>query len=99
MEIKANLKELDIFRIATEEDIVVGKIVFVIGDSDRIHKKLIQEVLRPSDPWKAFSADDGCRYGLEDLFVLKSNSDLLEENDDLKHRIKHIQEIASRANI
>ena len=37
------------------------------------YRKKIEEVLHPSDPWKAFCADDGCRYGLQDLYVVKSD--------------------------
>jgi hypothetical protein len=68
-----NLEEIGLFRPATELDIVVGNIVFSVGDDDILYRKKIEEVLHPSDPWKAFCADDGCRYGLQDLYVVRSD--------------------------
>jgi len=74
--IKRKLKLLNItvvmertLREATPDDIVTGKTVYLSVDSE-IHTKVIDEVLRPSDKWKAFCADDGCRYGLDGLYVL-----------------------------
>jgi len=69
--VKFDLKEIGLFREATPTDIIEGNTVFLVGDGNVMHKFTIDEVLRPSDPWKAFCADDGCRYGLEDLYVLK----------------------------
>ena len=57
------------FRKAIPEDIVVGNVVYLMGDFKELHTFEIDEVLRPSDKYKAFVADDGCRYGLEDLYV------------------------------
>lgn len=73
--IKFDIDEIGLFRQATELDIVVGKVVYIIGDDNIMYRKVIEEVLTPSDPWKAFSADDGCRYGLDDLYVLKKKKD------------------------
>jgi len=67
-----DLDEIGLFRPATPEDIFVGNIVYLIGDGEEMYRKEVQEVLSPSDPWKAFCADDGCRYGLDDLFVICS---------------------------
>lgn len=75
MIVKIDLDEIGLFRPATELDIVVGKVVYLIGDDDYLYRKVIEEVLDPDDPWKAFSADDGCRYGLEDLYVLNKKKD------------------------
>uniref|UniRef100_A0A6H2A5R8 Uncharacterized protein n=1 Tax=viral metagenome TaxID=1070528 RepID=A0A6H2A5R8_9ZZZZ len=58
-----------IFREAIPEDFVVGKVVYLEGDDGDLHKKIIDDVLRPHDPWKAFCADDGCRYGLDGCFI------------------------------
>lgn len=30
---------------------------------------IVEEVYRPGDPWKAYCAHDGCRYGLDGAFV------------------------------
>lgn len=67
-------------RPATSEDIKVGAELW-----QRVHQTnvgyshvrprwvlvAVQEVLDPSDQWKAFVAEDGCRYGLDDLFVME----------------------------
>jgi hypothetical protein len=57
------------FRKATPEDIVVGNTVYLLGDGNEIYTQTIEEVLRPDDQWKAYVADDGCRYGLDGLYV------------------------------
>ena len=65
-----DLDQIGLFKPATELDISVGNVVYLIGDGNIMWRKVIDEVLRPSDPYKAFCATDGCRYGLEDLYVL-----------------------------
>ena len=72
MLVKFDIDQLRLFRPATERDIFVDNIVYLIGDDNIMYRKEIEEVLRPSDPWKAFCAEDGCRYGLEDLYVLNT---------------------------
>jgi len=57
------------FRQATSKDIVADATVYIEGDDGDLHKKVIEEVLRPSDEFKAFSADDGCRYGLDGCYI------------------------------
>jgi len=57
------------FRKATPEDITVGNTVYLLGDENEIYTQTIEEVLRPDDQWKAYVADDGCRYGLDGLYV------------------------------
>lgn len=71
MIVKFDIEEIGLFRPAKSQDIVVGKVVYLVGDGDIMYRKVIEEVLCPDDIWKAFCADDGCRYGLEDLYVLK----------------------------
>jgi len=46
-----------------------GATIFVYGDDNRYHEKKIVTVLNPYDLWKAYLADDGCRYGLDGSFV------------------------------
>ena len=57
------------FRKAIATDIVEGAVVYLLGDDNDIHTITIDEVLRPDDQWKGFCGDDGCRYGLEGLYV------------------------------
>jgi hypothetical protein len=55
-------------RPATSRDIVEGAILWY-PDWDERKWAMVGEVLRPGDPWKAYSSHDGCRYGLEGAFV------------------------------
>ena len=57
------------FRKAKPSDIVVGNTVYLLGDGNEIHTQTIDEVLRPDDMYKAYVASDGCRYGLDGLYV------------------------------
>lgn len=54
---------------AMPTDIVLGATVYIFGDNKEFNKMIIDEVLRPSDLFKGFVADDGCRYGLDDCYV------------------------------
>lgn len=59
-------------RPASPSDIVEGAIIWYPGwgeDEGIANWKLVSEVLRPNDPWKAFCAEDGCRYGLDGAYV------------------------------
>ena len=58
-----------IFRQAEPKDFILGAIVYIEGDDGDLHKKRVEEVLYPNDRWKAFCADDGCRYGLDGCFI------------------------------
>jgi hypothetical protein len=91
--IKFKLKELDIFRPAEPSDITEGNIVFLIGDGNILYKMLIEEVIDPSSMFKAFCADDRCRYGLDDLYVLKTSNDLHKEVKELNDIIDSIKSI------
>ena len=55
-------------RKATSRDIVEGNILWY-PDPDRNCWALIDDVHNPSDRFKAFSDDDGCRRGLDGAFV------------------------------
>jgi len=57
------------FRKATLEDIIVGNTVYLLGDNNEIYTKTIEKTLQLDSQWKAFCADDGCRYGLDRLYV------------------------------
>lgn len=62
-------------RPATAKDIVEGAIIWYPKHAyhdeveDNAGWMLITEVLYPSDAYKAFCSEDGCRYGLEGAFV------------------------------
>lgn len=62
-------------RPAKSSDIKLGQILwYKEGDFDPFWK-VVCEVLRPNDFFKAYVAEDGCRYGLDDAYVE------VEEND------------------
>lgn len=62
-------------RRAFPEDITVGNvIIYPATETSEEFTKFIVEVLRPSDDWKAFSAEDGCRYGLEGAYIVEYES-------------------------
>lgn len=58
-------------RPATPEDIRVGAVIWHVMDredgGDYWH--IIKEVQYPDDLFKAYIADDGCRYGLDRAYV------------------------------
>lgn len=61
-------------RVATPADIVVGALLWYEreedGDEGNPHYWcIVEDVLRPSDAWKAFTAHDGCRYGLDGAMI------------------------------
>ena len=51
------------------KDVTVGQIVIGKGDYG-LYCHIIDEVHRPSDPWKAYTASDGCIYGIEDAYLI-----------------------------
>jgi len=54
---------------AQAKDIVEGGVIWYPEcDGDRVWN-IVEEVLRPDDNWKAYCAQDGCRYGLDGAFV------------------------------
>jgi hypothetical protein len=61
-----------IIRRAEAKDVVLGA-EFILEGDDGLCIKKVDEVLRPNDEWKAFSADDGCRYGLDGLWVIEKS--------------------------
>ena len=58
-----------IFKQSGPEDIIEGAIVYIECDDGDLRKMAIKEVLRPNDSWKAFCADDGCRYGHDGCYI------------------------------
>ena len=58
-------------RKAKAKDIIQGKCFILVGDYEELYKVQIEEVLNPNDEWKAFSASDGCRYGLDGLWLIE----------------------------
>ncbi len=57
----------NVVRYANDKDIIKGAILWYADDS--VYWLMVEEVLRPSDPYKAYIAHDGCRYGLDGAFV------------------------------
>jgi len=90
MEITIDLEKVGLFREATSNDIYEGNLVFLLGDGNELHKRYISEVYNKTDNWKAFCANDGCRYGLDRLYVLKTNAELEKRIDKLENVIKKI---------
>lgn len=56
-------------RVANSSDIIEGAIIWHRNGDDGPFWNIVSEVLHPSDTYKAYCADDGCRYGLMDAFV------------------------------
>lgn len=56
-------------RRATEQDVVVGAVIWHQDRTGGWYWHEVEEVLHPSDDFKAYTADDGCRYGLHNAWV------------------------------
>lgn len=56
-------------RPATPSDIVEGAIIWHKNGDDGDFWNIVEEVLRPDDPFKAYYSEDGCRYGLDEAYV------------------------------
>jgi hypothetical protein len=57
-------------RQATPEDVCVGNIFYYPKENiDDSFWQIIEEVRYPDDDFKAYLAEDGCRYGLNGAFV------------------------------
>lgn len=61
--------ESDEFIKASPEDIVVGNIIYIFGDDKKFVEMTINEVYNPTKLFKAFLANDGCRYGLDGSYI------------------------------
>lgn len=57
----------DKVREAVGSDIREGAIIWYLDDE--AYWQMVYEVLRPNDLFKAYTAEDGCRYGLEGAYV------------------------------
>ena len=59
-------------REAQAKDIVIGANIWQYtsdDDGDKWYLQRVVEVLKPSDQFKAYIAEDGCRYGLDDAWI------------------------------
>ncbi len=56
-------------RPAKASDIKVGRVIYYPDSDDFMGWFVVTELLHYGDDWKAFEADDGCRYGLDGAFV------------------------------
>ena len=93
--VKINLGTSGVFRPAEPKDIFEGSVVFLVGDGGLLHRFTVDEVRDPEDDFKAFVADDGCRYGLKGLSVALLNKDLQTKVNELESKIKTIKDILS----
>lgn len=91
-EVKVNMATIGIFRKATSKDVFEGNTVFLVGDGPELYRMTVEEVLSPTDEYKAFMFD-GCRYGLDGLYVLLSSSELQSEVQRLRNKLNAIHEI------
>jgi len=57
-----------VYRPMKASDVVEGQKFIMIGD-EGLYKGVIDEVRYPNDSFKAFIAEDGCRYGLDGSFI------------------------------
>lgn len=60
-------------RRAKPYDIQKGNIIWHTNGDDGYFWQIISEVLNPNDKFKAYLAEDGCRYGLDDAYIEKKD--------------------------
>ena len=53
---------------ATAEDIISGQVIWLDGDDGYVWR-IVADVWRPSDAFKGYDTDDGCRYGLHGAYI------------------------------
>ena len=94
--VKVDINEIGLFRSAEPKDLTTGNIVFLIGDGDELFKIKVANVFRSNDLFKAFVAEDGCRYGLHNLYVLKSGAEMQTRNEELESKLRKIQNVLKR---
>lgn len=90
--VKINLFDSGVFRPAKSTDIFEGNTVFLVGDGAKLIKMTVEEVINPSSDFKAFTFD-GCRYGLDGLYVLHKDSELHSKITVLQNKLSSIKEI------
>ncbi len=56
-------------RRATAKDVVVGNVFYYHPSTKHAFWQIIRDVRWPDDDFKAYVAEDGCRYGLDDAWV------------------------------
>lgn len=56
-------------RPATPADIVEGAIIWHKNGDAGDYWNVVEEVLHPDDPFKAYYSEDGCRHGLDEAYV------------------------------
>jgi len=65
-----NCPEPAVLTQATAANIIEGSIIWYVTDDElQTCWVIVEEVLNPSDEFKAFCADDGCRYGLDGAYI------------------------------
>lgn len=56
-------------RPATPRDFREGAVIYHSAGGNSLYWHVIDEVKYPNDDFKAYTADDGCRYGLSGAYV------------------------------
>lgn len=90
--VKVNLEDIGLFRPAFSGDIYEYNVVFLVGNGSKLIRMVIEEVINPDSEFKAFTFD-GCRYGLDGLYVLIKDSELHSQIIELQNKISSIKEI------
>ena len=77
MKTKIKLPAAISLRNAHSTDIVHGAVIWYPAHGEPGHeeacKKIVMCVNCPSDPHKAFTADDGTRYGLKGAYIIRKS--------------------------
>lgn len=58
-------------RRANANDIKVGAVIYHTDGDENAFWNVVDELKHYGDDFKAYTADDGCRYGLHNAFVRK----------------------------
>jgi hypothetical protein len=85
-----NIETLDMFRLANFNDMKEDTILYTWCYFDAtVYKTTVESIINDT----TFLADDGCAYDINDEFyILKSNSELVDEVERLKTVLKNIKE-------
>lgn len=88
MKITIDLGNVSFLRSALVNDIFRNNTVYLVADGNELIEMTVKDVHGPDDKYKGFTADDGCRYGLDGLYVLRAGNSLISENKRLSNIIR-----------
>lgn len=66
---KVLIPPIDELRRAVADDIAIDAVIYHSGGDDGWFWHVVEEPLHYGDDFKAYVAEDGCRYGLHDAWV------------------------------